>query len=52
MYARGTQADPEFRVDNDIPFDEWDRWNQRRDQDLERSRAYDYVSRDIYGAED
>lgn len=52
MLARGTQADPEFRYTNEIPEDEWDRWNERRDRDLERSRSYNYLSRDIYGAED
>jgi hypothetical protein len=52
MYARGTAADPEYRVAAEIPEDEWDKWNERRDRDLERSRSYSYVSRDIYGAED
>ena len=52
MMARGTSSDPEFRVANAIHEDEWDRWNERRDRDLERSRSYSYVSRDIYGAED
>ena len=52
MYARGTAADPEYRVAGEIPEDEWDKWNERRDRDLERSRSYSYVSRDIYGAED
>jgi hypothetical protein len=52
MMARGTAADPQFRVGSEIPKDEWDRWNERRDQDLERSRSYNYISRDIYGAED
>jgi len=32
--------------------DDWDRWNDRRDKDLERSESYRYVSRDVYGAED
>lgn len=52
MMARGTQADPEFRIVSEIREDEWDRWNEYRDKDLERSRSYSYVSRDIYGAED
>ena len=52
MYARGTAADPEYRIAGEIPEDEWDKWNERRDRDLERSRSYSYVSRDIYGAED
>jgi hypothetical protein len=52
MLARGTSADPEFRIVDEIRDDEWDTWNQRRDRDLERSRSYQYLSRDIYGAED
>ncbi|HYO81538.1 MAG TPA: DUF6600 domain-containing protein, partial [Bryobacteraceae bacterium] len=52
MFARGTASNPEFRVGDDIPEDDWDRWNDVRDRDLERSRSYQYMSRDIYGAED
>jgi hypothetical protein len=52
MLARGTTADPEFRVVAEVDRDEWDRWNELRDRDLERSRSYEYLSHDIYGAED
>jgi hypothetical protein len=52
MVARGTVSDPEFRTGPAIAQDDWDRWNQRRDRDLESSRSYNYISRDIYGAED
>ncbi len=53
VMARGTQSDPEFMyASRETPEDDWDRWNERRDRDLERSRSYQYVSRDIYGAED
>ncbi len=52
MLARGTAADPEFQVVASTPVDDWDRWNDSRDHDLEQSRAYRYVSPDIYGAED
>lgn len=52
MMARGSASDPEFQVMGAIQLDEWDRWNEARDRDLERSRSYQYVSRDIYGAED
>jgi len=52
MIARGSAADPEFQTVAAIRRDEWDEWNERRDRDLERSRSYQYVSRDIYGAED
>ena len=52
MLARGTSSDPEFQIVKAIPEDNWDRWNEDRDRTLERSRSYQYVSRDIYGAED
>jgi hypothetical protein len=52
MLARGTASNPEFQLASNIPEDDWDRWNERRDRDLERSGSYRYVSRDIYGAED
>jgi hypothetical protein len=52
MMARGTPSDPEFQLVREIPRDDWDNWNERRDRDLERSRSYRYVSSDIYGAED
>ena len=52
MLARGTASDPEFRVVAAIGYDDWDRWNESRDRDLSRSRSYEYVASDIYGAED
>ncbi|HYL73030.1 MAG TPA: FecR family protein [Bryobacteraceae bacterium] len=52
MYARGSADDPEFQVAAAIGLDSWDRWNEDRDRYLERSRSYEHVSRDIYGAED
>ncbi len=52
MYARGASTDPEFQVSEAIPLDSWDRWNEDRDRYLERSRSYEHVSRDVYGAED
>jgi hypothetical protein len=52
MVARGNAADPEFQILSAIRQDSWDRWNEQRDQDLSRASSYDYVSRDIYGAED
>ena len=52
MLARGTASDPEFQVAQAVPQDDWDRWNENRDRQLEGSRSYNYVSRDIYGAED
>jgi len=32
--------------------DEWDRWNQERDNYFERSQSYNYVPPGVYGAED
>jgi hypothetical protein len=52
MNARGSAADPEFQVVQGIPLDNWDRWNEDRDGYLARSRSYQYVSPDVYGAED
>ncbi|MDZ4797710.1 MAG: DUF6600 domain-containing protein, partial [Bryobacteraceae bacterium] len=52
MFARGSTSDPEFRTGGDIPDDDWDRWNERRDRDLLRTQSYNYISRDIYGADD
>ena len=52
MNARGVASDPEYQVVGAIPQDEWDRWNQDRDRSLMRSHSYQYVSPDVYGAED
>lgn len=52
ILARGSADDPEFRDVGPIPLDDWDRWNESRDRQLESSRSYDYVSPDITGAED
>lgn len=52
MVARGSASDPEFQISQAIPRDDWDRWNEGRDRQLERSVTYRYVSPSIYGAED
>ncbi len=52
MLARGSASDPEFQMVRARDTDDWDRWNARRDDDLERTRSYQYVDNDIYGAED
>jgi len=52
MLIRGTSSEPEFQVVRAAEEDDWDVWNERRDRDLERSRSYRYVHRDIYGADD
>ena len=52
MLAKGNASNPEVQVVSAGAKDDWDRWNERRDRDLERSTAYRYVSRDVYGADD
>src|SRR5579885_182008 len=52
MQARGAANDPEFQIVNAGPPDEWDRWNQNRDQLMLRSASYQYVPQGVYGAED
>jgi hypothetical protein len=54
MLARGTMADPEYQIVAASAKDEWDNWNQRRDDDLERmaSRSRAYVGGGVYGYED
>ncbi|MBI3471417.1 MAG: FecR domain-containing protein, partial [Candidatus Solibacter usitatus] len=52
ILVRGSSADAEFQNTRASAEDDWDRWNQNRDRDLERSTAYRYVPRDVYGAED
>jgi hypothetical protein len=52
MMARGSASDPEFQIMAAASEDDWDRWNDRRDHDLESTQSYQYVSSDIYGAED
>jgi len=43
---------PEFQVSYEVPHDAFDEFSERRDQDLQRVKSYQYVSRDVYGAED
>jgi hypothetical protein len=52
MLARGTSADPEFQMQAEAARDQFDDWSNNRDQQLLRSRSYQYVSSDVYGAED
>jgi hypothetical protein len=53
MMARGSNADPEFQVVAAIGMDEWDRWNDSRDQALtQASAAYQYVPPGVSGVED
>ena len=53
MMARGTSADPEFQMTQSAGPDDWDRWNDQRDQSLmQASSAYQYVPQGVYGVED
>ncbi len=52
MMARGPLENPEFQVNPASGHDEWDQFNERRDRELSNSQSYNYVSRDIAGAED
>jgi hypothetical protein len=52
MIARGDPSNPEFQIVNAAPLDEWDRWNQERDQQMLQSTSYEHVPQGVYGAED
>jgi hypothetical protein len=52
LLARGNSNDPEFQIVDARVNDDFDRWSDSRDRQLERSQSYSHVSRDIYGAED
>jgi len=52
MIARGDPSNPEFQIVNAQPLDEWDRWNQERDQQMLQSTSYQHVPQGVYGAED
>jgi hypothetical protein len=52
MIARGDPSNPEFQIVNALPLDDWDRWNQERDQQMLQSTSYQHVPQGVYGAED
>ncbi len=53
MVARGSSADPEFQINQAIAMDDWDHWNQSRDQNLMgAASAYQNVPPGVYGVED
>jgi hypothetical protein len=52
MIIRGSDDDAEFRIVDADPRDDWDQWNERRDNVLNKSDSYRYMSRSIYGGED
>lgn len=52
MMVRGSPSDPEFQMTGPLQLDDLDHWVESRDNQLTRSRSYQYVSPDINGAED
>jgi hypothetical protein len=52
LLARGQAADPEFKVADAIPIDDWDHWNERRDAAELNSASDQYVPEGVSGAED
>ncbi len=52
MTVRGNADDPEFQIAAAIGRDEWDGWNEQRDQALSSAESYRYVNPDIPGAEE
>jgi hypothetical protein len=52
MLVRGSTTEPEYQMVEAASRDNWDEWNEDRDKRLERSRSYEYVSRDVYGVDD
>lgn len=52
LMARGTDGNPEFQIVAAPAQDEWDRWNQSRDQALTQSSSYRHVPPGVYGVEE
>ncbi len=52
MLVRGAVDQPEFQLVAEIPRDDWDKWNQQRDSELESTGGYRYAHRSIDGIED
>jgi hypothetical protein len=52
MMARGSAADPEFRITGAPALDDWDRWNESSDKMLMESVSAQHVPPGVYGAED
>jgi hypothetical protein len=54
LVARGSAADPEYRLMAALGRDDWDTWSDNRDRVFEQANAQTapYVSPDIYGTEE
>jgi len=51
IYIRGTD-NPEYQIADAGPNDEWDRWNNDRDRNLEQAQSWHYTNRYYTGAQD
>ena len=51
IYVRGTD-NPEYQIANATPNDEWDKWNNDRDRDIENAQSWQYANRYYTGAQD
>ena len=49
--ADPTDGSVEFQIARASAKDDWDRWNEQRNRQLEQSASYRQVSHDIYGVE-
>lgn len=52
MMARGSAADPEFQMEQAIPEDDWDRWNEGRDRSMGSDNSAQYVPAGVDGTSD
>ncbi len=52
MMVRGSADDPEFQIVQAIAKDDWDTWNEQRDQQLNHVKSYKYMNQDIEGGEE
>jgi hypothetical protein len=52
LMARGPAGDPEFKIADAVPMDDWDHWNESRDQAELTSVSNQYVPPGVTGAED
>jgi uncharacterized membrane protein YgcG len=50
--VRGNPSEPEFQSTYEVARDQFDDWSANRDHELLASQSYNYVSPDVYGADD
>ena len=51
IYIRGTD-NPEYQIASAAPNDEWDRWNNDRNREIENAQSWRYANRYYTGAQD